>query len=115
MNLNNSEVMRISKSNEEEELKIRINRDRINQNVNVRYLESNVNTNCTIKEEILSWVISCSKFYFSINDIIRGWNIPNKANIMLYASYYLPLLTYRVVRWTVTKKDISRLTEVRFL
>ena len=116
ISLTKSEVMKISRGNKK--MKDVSCKGKVIKEVDAfKYLGSKLTRKGNIREEISERIENCSKFYYCVSDIIRNWKIPVKAKIMIYKSYYLPILTYGSECWTWTKKDLSRLqaTEMRFL
>lgn len=84
---------------------------------NFRYLGSEIADDGRISYEITRRLQKGGNFYQTVKHLICDGKIPEKAKIMMYKMYYVPIMLYGAETWTMTEREWSRMQagEMRFL
>jgi hypothetical protein len=97
--------------------KIRLKGEDLKTQDEFRYLGSIVTNEARIGSEIQKRVQQAEGFYQKVRKLLWNDNFPRKCKILLYKTYFLPILTYGAVTWTTGWKEESRIqaSEMKFL
>lgn len=81
------------------------------------YLGSEISADGRMDLEISKRLQKGGNFYQTIKHLIWDKKVPEKAKIMMYSLYYMPMVLYGAETWKMTERDWSRLQagEMRFL
>ena len=82
-----------------------------------RYLGSEISADGKINEEISKRLQKGGNLYQAIKHMVWDRKIPEKAKILMYKMYYVPIVLYGAEAWTMTEREWSRLQagEMKFL
>ena len=107
INEEKTEVMLISK--EEEEVNIRVRDQELKQVDQFKYLGVCFGTGNVINIELNSRIEKFNNTLRLLYPLIRDRNVPRKVKIVIYVSILRPILTYGCEAWALTTKTKSKI------
>lgn len=81
------------------------------------YLGAKVSADGRMDKEITNRLQKGGKFYQSVRHLLWDKEVPGKAKMVMYNTYYTPIITYVAETWTMSEKSWSRIQagEMKFL
>jgi len=97
--------------------KIQLEGIQLKNKADFKYLGSIITTDAKLDKEVTSRLQQADKFYQLVRKLLWNESFPQKCKILLYKTYYVPILTYGAVTWTVGGKEESQLeaAQMKFL
>lgn len=82
-----------------------------------KYLGSWITNDGKLDQEISARLESGARFYQSVKHLVWNRDVPKKAKVTMFKTYYVPITTYAGETWRLTERQWSRLQagEMRFL
>ena len=117
MNVTKTEIMKVSRNQEEEEVIVEIRGNRIKNVSEVKYLGSVFSSHGNNKEEINDRIVQCTKATGALYPLPKDQHVPLKAKKVIFESIITPTLMYGSETWTMNKKERSKIqaSEMRVL
>ena len=117
MSREKSEAMVMSRDKKARNVNIRLGGEALDVKEEFRYLGSIVTNEARMGAEITRRIHLASGFYQSIRKLLWNEDMPAKCKMLLYKTYFIPILTYGAVTWSLTNKEVGNLqaAEMKFL
>ena len=117
MNVAKTEIMKVSRDQEEEEVIVEISGNKIKNVTEVKYLGSVFSSQGNNKVEINDRIVQCTKTTGALYPILKDEHVPLRAKKVIFDSIITPTLTYGAETWTMNKRERSKIqaTEMRTL
>lgn len=82
-----------------------------------KYLGSLLTSDAKIDEEVRKRVSQATSFYQLVRKLLWNESFPKRCKLLMYNSYFVPILTYGAVKWTIGGLQEQRIqaAEMKFL
>ena len=97
--------------------KIKVGENELEEIEEFAYLGSIITKKAKMESEISKRVAQAEIFYQQVRKLLWDEDFPIKCKLLLYKVYYLPILTYGAVTWSLGERDSSRIqaAEMKFV
>jgi Reverse transcriptase (RNA-dependent DNA polymerase) len=113
-----SEVMTMErKKTPRNRVGIRLQEKELKETDMFKYLGSVITKKATIEEEVKQRIRKAEIFYQSVRKLLWNEDFPTKCKLIMFKMYFLPILMYGAVTWSIGGKEERQLqaAEMKFL